>query len=145
MSKKNCDLVSKIVIGLIIAGVIISTGCIVLGIVKNNSKMLYVLGVLGFLAVGCLVFLEVIIKKISKMDDYDRNLYIIFKLNNGILVNGESASEVREEDLVAVNSFKDLLKVQSSVSMPIVYKKTDDSCKFSIKAGKYEYRYILKK
>lgn len=142
MTRKTCNLAKKIILGLMIAGFIISVGFVVLAIVKDHRKILYAIAVLGFMAVACLGVLEYFVLKLLKMDDYERNVYLIFKLNSGILVNGDSVSN---GEVITVKSFKDLLKVQSSMSLPILYIKSETKCIFSIKCGNLEYRYTLKK
>ena len=45
----------------------------------------------------------------------------------------------------ALTSFKELLKVQNSVSLPILYSKKEDSVLFVIKAGNSVYSYTITK
>ena len=80
--------------------------------------------------------------KLSKMDKYERNLFVIFKLNKGILV--ESNLDQIEEGFV-LTSFKELLKVQNSVSLPILYSKKESNARFVIKAGNSVYSYTIVK
>ena len=111
-------------------------------ILDSNYKMLLIV------AVGC-VFVSVcsgvcfvVSYKLSKMDKYTRNLFVIFKLNKGILVESDLASI---EDGFVVTSFKELLKVQNSVSLPIMYSKSEDNVRFVIKAGNSVYSYTITK
>ena len=49
------------------------------------------------------------------------------------------------ENGFVVAGFKELLKVQNSVSLPILYSKKDDSVRFVIKAGNSVYSYTIVK
>ena len=70
------------------------------------------------------------------------NLFVIFKLNKGILVES-NLNEIENGFVVA--SFKELLKVQNSVSLPIMYSKSEDNVRFVIKAGNSVYSYTITK
>lgn len=111
----------------------------------SNITLFLVAAVLAFGAAIVLAVLDYFVLKISKMSEFDRSIYTIFKLNKGVLVNGDTSVKSNEESIIKVGSFKELLKVQNSVSLPIMYTKSDNDCKFFIKAGSWEYRYILNK
>lgn len=111
-------------------------------ILDSNYKLLLV-GAIGsaFISV-CFAICFAISYKLSKMDKYTRNIFVIFKLNKGILVE----SDLTNIDLgFALTSFKELLKVQNSVSLPILYSKKEDSVLFVIKAGNSVYSYTIAK
>ena len=111
-------------------------------ILDSNYKLLLV-GSLGCAFIGvCFAICLMISYKLSKMDKYERNLFVIFKLNKGILVES-NLNEIENGFVVA--SFKELLKVQNSVSLPILYSKKDDSVRFVIKAGNSVYSYTIVK
>lgn len=109
---------------------------------NSNYKLLLVAALGCFCLSLCFGVCLFISYKLSKMDDYQRRLFIIFKLNKGILV--ESNLENVENGFV-VNSFKELLKVQNSVSLPILYSKNNENVKFVIKAGSSVYSYTITK
>lgn len=111
-------------------------------ILDSNYKLLFV-GAIGCVFIGaCLGVCFVVSYKLSKMDKYTRNIFVIFKLNKGILVE----SDLTNIDLgFTLTSFKELLKVQNSVSLPILYSKKEDSVVFVIKAGNSVYSYTITK
>ena len=111
-------------------------------ILDSNYKLLFI-GAVGCLFMSlCSAFCFVVSYKLSKMDTYTRNLFVIFKLNKGILVESDLT---KIEDGFVVSGFKELLKVQNSVSLPILYSKKEDNVKFVIKAGSCVYSYTITK
>lgn len=89
------------------------------------------------------VCLYLIIHKFESLNAFEQEKIKIFKFNKDILVEGVlKASDVNSSTIV--NSFKELLKIQRMVSLPIIYEKSELECKFVIKAGTNKYLYVLK-
>lgn len=82
--------------------------------------------------------------KLSKMSEYDRFMYKIFILNKSVLVES-SLEDVDVNNMILVKDFKELLKVQTNISLPIVYQKNDSGCKFVIKVNNSGYYCIVNK
>lgn len=82
--------------------------------------------------------------KLSKMSNYDRFVYKIFKFNKGVLVES-NLLDVDTTNMIMVTNFKELLKVQSTVSLPIVYQMSETGCKFVIKVNNSGYYCIVNK
>lgn len=119
-----------------------SNETITIGEPVEDNKMLVILTLgCGFLVV-CFIGCFLVSYKLSKMDDYKRKVLVIFKLNKGILVESDLTSV---EDGFVVASFNELLKVQNSVSLPILYTKGEDKIRFVIKAGSSVYSYTIAK
>ena len=111
-------------------------------ILDSNYKLLLIGSLASAFISICFAICFAISYKLSKMDKYTRNIFVIFKLNKGILVE----SDLTNIDLgFALTSFKELLKVQNSVSLPILYSKKEDSVLFVIKAGNSVYSYTIAK
>ena len=85
-----------------------------------------------------------VIKKLENMSNYDLENLKIFKFNKDILVEGK-INEEDTKDCILVSSFKELVKIQSMVQLPIIYNKIEEKCLFIIKAGENKYSYILEK
>lgn len=107
----------------------------------NKIKLATLLSIVLFVGI-CVCFF--FYNKLSKMSSYDRFMYKVLRLNKGILVESD-LTNMECENMILVNSFKELLKVQSCISLPIVYNKDSKGCKFLIKVNNGGYYYIINK
>ena len=116
--------------------------------IDNEVKESTILSIL--LITGSVVVIVVLLgvylvaHKLSSLSDYDLNVISIFKFNKDILIEGK-IQESDINDSVVVTSFKELVKVQNMISLPIIYNKINDQYFFLIKAGNNKYSYILDK
>lgn len=113
--------------------------------VLGNSAKKLKLATIGFIGLfGCAVVTFYFYHKLSKMDKYSRSIYYIFAFNRGVLADSD-LSKIDTEKYMKVASFKEMLKVQSNLSLPIMYQKNETSCTFVIKTGETGYCYIMNK
>jgi len=80
--------------------------------------------------------------KYEKLTYFEQQRYKIFKFNSSILVHG-NMENLDLSSFTKVDSFKELLKVQVAINIPIVYQENNHGYLFVIKMYESGYYYML--